>query len=156
MDQLIFIRTIPWQIHVPCTISPYEYNQSRTQGFTSIKRARTWVKHVSMLPSLQDAQLRTPTTRSAGFGTDRRQAKNYEMWRETLRAVLSDTIHFEQQCALQTILQLNMHGMSLIIKILVEISPRTSLHNLTSLANLCTQKAYSTQTRHTKSSNFSN
>ena len=36
---------------------------------------------------------------------------------------------------------LNAHGMSLIIQILVEISPGTSLHNLTSLANMGTQKS---------------
>ena len=41
-----------------------------------------------------------------------------------------------------------VHGMSLIIQILVEISPGTSLHNLTSLANLGTQKSVQ-QTDHT-------
>jgi hypothetical protein len=68
-------------------------------------------------------------------------AKNFEMWRETLRAVPLDTIHFERLCASQTILLLYTHGMSLIIQILVEISLGTSLHNLTSLANLGTQKS---------------
>ena len=58
------------------------------------------------------------------------------------------TIHFERLCASQTILLLYAHGMSLIIKILVEISPGTSLHNLTSLANLGTQKSVQ-QTDHT-------
>jgi hypothetical protein len=58
-----------------------------------------------------------------------------------LRAVPPDTIHFERLCASQMILLLYMHGMSLIIQILVEISPGTSLHNLTSLANLGTQKS---------------
>ena len=58
------------------------------------------------------------------------------------------TIHFERLCASQTILLLYAHGMSLIIQILVEISPGTSLHNLTSLANLGTQKSIQ-QTDHT-------
>ena len=58
------------------------------------------------------------------------------------------TIHFERLCASQTILLLYAHGMSLIIQILVEISPGTSLHNLTSLANLGTQKSVQ-QTYHT-------
>ena len=58
------------------------------------------------------------------------------------------TIHFERLCASQTILLLYAHGMSLIIQILVEISPGTSLHNLTSLANLGTQKSVQ-QTDHT-------
>ena len=48
----------------------------------------------------------------------------------------------------QTILLLYAHGMSLIIQILVEISPGTSLHNLTLLANLGTQKRVQ-QTYHT-------
>ena len=74
--------------------------------------------------------------------------QKFEMWRETLRAVPSDTIHFERLCASQTILLLYVHGMSLIIQILVEISPGTSLHNLTSLANLGTQKSVQ-QTDHT-------
>ena len=65
-----------------------------------------------------------------------------------VRAVLLDTIHFERLCASQTILLLYAHGMSLIIQILVEISPGTSLHNLTSLANLGTQKSVQ-QTDHT-------
>ena len=50
-------------------------------------------------------------------------------------------IHFERVCASQMILMLYAHGMSLIIQILVEISPGMSLHNLTSLANLGTQKS---------------
>ena len=58
------------------------------------------------------------------------------------------TIHFERLCASQTILLLYAHGMSLIIQILVEISPGMSLHNLTSLANLGTQKSVQ-QTYHT-------
>ena len=57
------------------------------------------------------------------------------------RARCRRTIHFERLCASQTILLLYAHGMSLIIQILVEISPGTSLHNLTSLANLGTQKS---------------
>ena len=57
------------------------------------------------------------------------------------RARCRRTIHFERVRALQTILLLYVHGMSLIIQILVEISPGTSLHNLTSLANLGTQKS---------------
>ena len=57
------------------------------------------------------------------------------------RARCRRTIHFERLCAPQTILLLYAHGMSLIIQILVEISPDTSLHNLTSLANLGTQKS---------------
>ena len=54
----------------------------------------------------------------------------------------------ERFCASQTILLLYAHGMSLIIQILVEISPGTSLHNFTSLANLGTQKSVQ-QTDHT-------
>ena len=42
-------------------------------------------------------------------------------------AVPLDTIHFERLCASQTILLLYVHGMSLIIQILVEISPGTIL-----------------------------
>ena len=64
------------------------------------------------------------------------------------RARCCRTIHFERLCASQTILLLYAHGMSLIIQILVEISPGTSLHNLTSLANLGTQKSVQ-QTDHT-------
>ena len=44
-----------------------------TWGFTSIKRARTWVKHYVpclLLPSALDAQFGTPYPRSAGFDTD--------------------------------------------------------------------------------------
>ena len=51
------------------------------------------------------------------------------------------TIHFERLCASQMILLLYAHGMSLIIQIQVEISSGMSLHNLTSLANLDTQKS---------------
>ena len=43
------------------------------KGFTSIKRARTWVKlrvPCLMLPSGLDAQFGTPYPRSAGFYTD--------------------------------------------------------------------------------------
>ena len=58
------------------------------------------------------------------------------------------TIHFERLCAWQTILLLYAHGMSFIIQILVKISPGMSLHNLTSLANLGTQKSVQ-QTYHT-------
>ena len=44
------------------------------QGFTSIKRARTWIKHCVpclLLPSGLDAQFGTPYSRSAGFDTDK-------------------------------------------------------------------------------------
>ena len=58
-----------------------------------------------------------------------------------MHAVAQDTIHFERLCASQMILLLYVHGMSLIIQILVEISPGTSLHNLTSPANLGTQRS---------------
>jgi hypothetical protein len=57
-----------------------------------------------------------------------------------LHAVSSDTIHFEQMCASQTILLLYAHAMSLSTRILVEISLGTVLIHviayLTSLANL--------------------
>ena len=58
-----------------------------------------------------------------------------------MHAVPPHTIHFERLGASQMILVIYVHGMSLIIQILVEISPGTSLHNLTSLANLGTQKS---------------
>ena len=45
-----------------------------TKGFTSIKRARTWVTQrvpCLLLPSALDAQFGTPYPRSAGFDTDK-------------------------------------------------------------------------------------
>ena len=53
---------------------PYHlYQSSRTQGFTSIKRAQTWAKHCVpclLLTSGLDAQFGTPYPRSASFDTD--------------------------------------------------------------------------------------